>query len=110
MGTMLSYSNHLYLSEGMDEKKLEKIKKKLHKRPLFARVTLIALSKNPIDQLDILDARQLCQGYYKKVETQVVGIASGYEEAVELVQTICKDCFRERQDYCLKEYLLCYYS
>ncbi|MDE6926347.1 MAG: hypothetical protein K2P59_14000, partial [Acetatifactor sp.] len=89
------------------EKKLDKIKKKLEKRPLLSGVFLIAVSANPSDQLDIFESGQLVQSYYEKNPPYVIGIAGSRGEAVALVEQIVQECLRERGDCALKEYLLC---
>ncbi|MCM1063748.1 MAG: hypothetical protein NC420_04600 [Eubacterium sp.] len=107
MAGKIRYHSRLYLSEGIGEKKLDKIKKKLEKRPLLSGVFLIAVSANPSDQLDIFDARLLVQPYYEKNPPHVVGIAESREEAVALVEQIVRECLEKRGDCALKEYLLC---
>lgn len=103
----LTYHPRLYLGDGISGKKLDKIKRKLHTKPFLANVFLITIASNPKEQLDILDARQIAQPYYKDVELYVVGIASDHEEAIDLVEQIVKECLKERGDCALKEYLLC---
>ncbi len=107
MAERVRYHSKLYLGDGITEKKLDKIKKKLGKKPLLSGVFLIAVSVNPSDQLDIFDARQLIQSYYEKNPPYVIGITKSREEAVELVEQIVQECLRERGDCALKEYLLC---
>ena len=68
---------------------------------------LITPAKNPADQLDIFDARQLIQPHYKKEEFLILGIAAGYEEALQLIEQITGECLDARGDCNLREYLLC---
>lgn len=107
MAERVQYHSKLYLGDGITEKKLDKIKEKLGKNPLFSGVFLVAVSRNPSDQLDIFDARQLVQSYYEKNPPYVIGITKSREEAVALVEQIVQECLRERGDCALKEYLLC---
>lgn len=107
MSISLIYHPKLYLGDSINEKKLDKIRKKLENKPLFSGVFLITVSRNASDQLDIFDARQLIQTYYKKHSLYVVGIAGSREEAVELVERLVQDCLKTRGDCALKEYLLC---
>lgn len=58
----------------------------------MANVYLITPAKNPADQLDIFDARQLIQPHYKKEEFLILGIAAGYEEALQLIEQITGEC------------------
>lgn len=107
MPERVCYHSKLYLSDGITEKKLDKIKKKLEKKPLFSGVFLITVSPSQTDQLDIFEARQLVQSYYLKNPPYVIGIAESRQEAVSLVEQIVRECLKERGDCALKEYLLC---
>lgn len=107
MSISLTYHPRLYLGEGIKEKKLDKIKKRLETRPILSGVVLITFSRNPSDQLEIFEARQLAQSYYKKYPPYVVGIASDREEAVEMVEQLVRECLDDRGDCALKEYLSC---
>lgn len=107
MTVRLTYHTDLYLGESIRRDKLDKIKKKLENRPLLSGVFVVALSKNPSDQLEIYGARQLAQGYYVKNPPYVVGLAGNYDEAVEMVEKLALMCVEERGDCALKEYLLC---
>lgn len=107
MSISLTYRPDLYLGDSINENKLDKIIKKLEKKPIFSGVFLITVSRNASDQLDIFDARQLAQSYYKKNPPYVVGIAGSHDEAVELVERLVQECLRARGDCALKEYLLC---
>lgn len=103
----LKYHHSLYLGESISETKLDKIKRRLKKRPLLSTVYLLTVSRNESDQLEIFQAKQLVQSYYTKYPVYVIGIASDYNEAVALVEQIVRECLRERGDCALKEYLLC---
>lgn len=107
MAINLNYRPELYLGEGIKEKKLDKIKKKLENKPLFSSVYLISISRNASDQLEIYGARQLAWRYYQKNPPYIVGIAGDWQEAVQLVEKIVEDCLRVRGDCELKEYLQC---
>ncbi|MCI9338655.1 MAG: hypothetical protein HFH93_14170 [Lachnospiraceae bacterium] len=107
MALGIKYHPNLYLGNGIKKKKLDKIKKKLENRPVFSGVFLICVSRNPHDQLDIYQARQLCQPYYRKYPPYVVGIARSREDAFLLVEQIVTQCLRSRGDCLLKEYLQC---
>lgn len=107
MAGKLRYASNLYLGDSIASEKLDKLKRKLEKKPLLANVYLITPARNPADQLDIFDARQLVQPHYKNEEFLVLGIASGYEEALQLIQRITGECLETRGDCNLREYLLC---
>lgn len=107
MGEKLTFRNELYLGEGIKPKKLDKIKKKLVEKPLFAGVYVIAIADSPSGQLEIFDARQLVQSYYERAPRYVVGIASDYDDSLQLIERLTQECLRARGDCNLKEYLLC---
>lgn len=110
MDRKFAYSPKLYLGESISEKKLDKIKRKLEKKPLQANVYLLTLAVNPADQIEFYDARQLVQPHYKGYVPYIIGIASDWDEAVLLVERITKECLQERGDCSLREYLLCQQS
>jgi len=105
MSRKIAYHRKLYISDGISQSKLDKIKKKLEKKPLFCSEYLVTFSSNPTEQLDIFSARQLAQSYYLKYPICIVGIAPDYEEAVGLVETIVQECLQARGDCSLREYL-----
>lgn len=107
MEEKIRYHHRLYLSNDISESKLDRIKKKLQNKPLLCAVYLISISRNPADQLEIFAAKQLVQNYYNRYPVYVIGIASDYESAVSLIETIVQECLQARGDCALKEYLLC---
>ena len=107
MAGKLKFAQNLYLGEGIAPEKLDKLKKRLNKKPLLANVYLITPARNPADQLDIFDARQLVQPHYKDEELLVLGMASGYEDALQLIERVTGECLKARGDCNLREYLLC---
>ena len=107
MAGKLKFAQNLYLGEGIAPEKLDKLKKRMNKKPLLANVYLITPARNPADKLDIFDARQLVQPHYKDEEFLVLGMASGYEDALQLIERITGECLKARGDCNLREYLLC---
>ena len=107
MAGKLKFAQNLYLGEGIAPEKLDKLKKRLNKKPLLANVYLITPARNPADQLDIFDARQLVHPRYIYAEFLVLGMASGYEDALQLIERITGECLKARGDCNLREYLLC---
>lgn len=107
MAVSVTYHPRLYLGESIKEGKLDKIKRKLENKPLLSGVVLIAISRNSSDQLEIYEARQLVQNYYRDHPPYVVGIAGSREEAVDMVEQLAQECLEKRGDCALKEYLLC---
>ncbi len=100
------YYPRLYLSEGINRDKLEKLKRELSVRPKKADVYLLTLAGNASDQLDIYASKYLQQKYYEKHSPYIIGIAEDYEKAVEIVEQIVREAWAVRGDAQLKEYLL----
>ena len=65
MTTRLIFSSRLYLGDGMKGKKLDKIKYRLLYKPLLAKVYILTFARNPKDQLEFFDARQMTQRYFQ---------------------------------------------
>lgn len=101
----LEYYPRLYLSEGINREKLEKIKKSLSARPHKAGVYLLTLPGNASDQLDIYESKYLRQKYYDRHPLYVIGIAEDYGAAVGIVEQIARETWAARGDAGLREYL-----
>lgn len=107
MAVTITYYPRLYLGESISRKKLDKIKRRLEKKPLLSGVFLLTLSTNATGQLEIYKARLLAEHYYRENPPYVIGIAKTYDEAVAIVEQIVAECLQARGDCMLKEYLLC---
>lgn len=82
----------------------EKVKWKLKHRAGQVNVYVIALAGGNA-QLEIYHSAFLQQKYYKKHPPYIIGISSGYEEAVELVVEITEKSVAETGTANLKEFL-----
>ena len=102
----LEYYPKLYLSEGINREKLEKLKKVLAVKPKEANVYLLALPHNVSDQLDIYESKYLQWKYYNKNPLYIIGIAADYEEAVGIVEQIAGEAWAARGDAELRKYLM----
>lgn len=107
MQSDIIFSTNLYLGDSINPDKVEKIKRKLVNRPLFAGVIVIALSQNSSDQLEFYEAKQLQQRYYRHNPPCIIGIAKDKAEAISIIQQIVEECLNARGDCALKEYLQC---
>ncbi len=101
----LEYYPRLYVSEGINREKLEKLKRDLASRPHKAEVFLLTLPENASDQLSIYESKYLRQKYYDRHPLYVIGIADGYPEAVDIVEQIAREAWAARGDARLREYL-----
>ena len=97
MGKII-YSSNFYLGNGISPEKLDKIKRKIEKKPLMTDYYLVTLAGNERDLLDIYSSRYLGQKYYEDHIPYVCGIADNHGDAVRLVEQIVKDCLSMRGD------------
>lgn len=102
---LLEYYPKLYLGEGINREKLEKLKKILAVQPKKAGVYLLTLPRNATDQLDIYESGYLQQEYYARNPLYVIGLAADYEEAVSIVKQIADETWAARGDGELRKYL-----
>ena len=107
MSNRLSYYPNLYVGESIPLQKLDKLKRKLERTPILSSLYVIALCRNPDDQLEIYEARQLAQSYYRKHPPYIIGLAGDYDEAVLMIKRSVEECMEKRGDCALKEYLQC---
>ena len=99
------YAPRLYLGKSMKEKKVDKIKKRLDKNLFFAKLYLLTFASNPSDQLEFFDTRLIRLRTYAGYSPYVIGLCKNESEALELVEIIAKECYEERGDCALREFL-----
>lgn len=73
---------------GISEKKQKRIMRAIGKRRPVGKIYLITAPSNPENKLDLLQANQLLQPYYKKREVLVYGLAGSEEDAQELAASM----------------------
>ena len=85
----MKYYSNLYVSERLKKKK-DKV---------------IARLECDHNQLEIVNAMYLLQPGYPREGRMVVGIAKGFEEAVELVEEISREVYDATGDLELRDYI-----
>lgn len=101
----MKYYKHLYLSEGL-VKKRDKVIKKLEQKKFQLDIHLIVLSEDGRNQLEIYHSLLFCQPSYPERDYFVVGIAKGFDEAVELVEEITREVYNETRGADIRSYIL----
>lgn len=101
----MKYYRHLYLSKGLEKKK-EKIIRKLQKNKLQYDLYLVALPETEKNQLEIYNSALFKQPDYPVQELFVVGLANGYEAALELVEEITRTVYNETKGADIRSYIL----
>lgn len=99
----MRFHKELYVGDSI--KNIRRVKWKLKHHAGQLGIFVITLSGGS-DQLEIYHCAFLQQRYYKKYPPYIVGIAGGYQEAVELLQQMVSDVYKNTGDYRLKEYFL----
>ena len=101
----MRYYKHLYLMEGLEKKK-DRIIRKLEENKFQVNIHIITLSQNEKNHLEIYNSVQLLQPDYPYEDFFVVGIAKGYEDAVELVEQIVQEVYNETKGADIRSYIL----
>ena len=99
----MKFHRELYVGNTVHH--IRRVKWKLKHGAGQMRIFVIMLAGGS-DQLAIMHCAFLQQRYYKKYPPYIVGIAGGYEEALELIQKMVADIYQKTGGYQLKEYFL----
>ena len=102
----MQFYKHLYLEEGISEKKSEKIIEKLKSGKVQPFIHVITLSSNPKNHLDIIPSVLLLQPSYPTDDLFVVGISRGNEEAILMVRDIVEEVYKNTGSTDIRNYLL----
>lgn len=101
---MKFYCN-LYLGETIEKKKNYLIRR-LEKGKILLGIYVIVLPLDEKNQMEIFDSGMLMQKYFHREERFVVGIASGFDEALDLTLRITEEVYEETGGADLKTFIL----
>lgn len=101
----MKYYRHLYLSDGLEKKK-DKIVRKLQKNKLQYDLYLVTLPETEQNQLEIYNSALFKQPDYPVKELFVIGLAKGYDTALELVEEITRTVYNETKGADIRSYIL----
>lgn len=106
----MHWYSKLYIGEKAKNKKYKIVWKVKHGAGMF-NVYLITLSSNGKNLLDIFNSSMLKQPYYKKTYSPrramyIVGIAYGYDEAVDVATEIINEVYNNTKGFEVEKYLL----
>ncbi len=90
----MQWAENLYLTDKTAKKK-KQIIRKANRGMGMVSIYFITLASNPDNLLDIFHAIHLKQPGFYKQDFNVVGIAAGYEDAMELACRIVNDVYQE---------------
>ena len=101
----MRFYRHLYLSDGLEKKK-EKVIRKLEKNKLQYDLYLVTLPVTEKNQLEIYNSALFKQPDYPVGDLFVVGLAKGYDTALELVEEITRTVYNETKGTDVRSYIL----
>ncbi|WP_099468284.1 hypothetical protein [Konateibacter massiliensis] len=94
----------LYVGKTAKKKRYEIVWKVKHGAGMLD-VYLITLASNEENLLDIWNSSVFLQPYYRKQDFFIVGIACGYDEAVELAAKIVEELYQNTGDFRIRQYI-----
>ncbi len=101
----MRYYRHLYVGESLRKKKIRIILRlEAGKIPFELRLLVLPGTKN--NQLEIIDPNLFRQKNYPRRDYFVVGIAKGYDEALEILEEIAKNVYNETRGADIRSYIL----
>jgi hypothetical protein len=100
---MILWSSRLCVGEKLEKKK-EKVMASINNREAAFGVYCVAFASNPQNLFDILEANELLYPHYKKANIQIVGLAKGWEEAIDLVQKMILEVYHNTGEFDVRNY------
>lgn len=99
----MQWAENLYVTEKTAAKK-DKIIRKANRGIGMFRIYFITLASNEENLFDIFHAAHLKQTAFCQQNSYVVGIAAGYEDALELVQRMVDEIYSQTGAFRVREY------
>lgn len=97
----MKFYKYLYIGDTVSNPAKIKRRLKLH---AGVRLFVIAIAQGR-DQLEIYHSAYLKQKYYRYHPPVIIGIASDYKEALQIILKITQECVMQTGNCNLKEYL-----
>ncbi len=104
---MIWYEN-LYIGERIPKKnaKIKRLKWKIDHNAGLVNIYIIVLCRYGTNLLEIIPSRELLQKHYPREGLYIVGLAKGYDEALETAAQIVSDVYKHTGGFQVKAYLL----
>lgn len=100
----MRWYHKLYIGKTARKKRYKIVWKVKHRAGMLG-VYLITLASNEENLLDIFDSSLLLQPHFRSENLFIVGIACGYDEAVELAATIIDELYRKTGEFQIRKFL-----
>ena len=101
----MKYYHNLYISENLEDKRTDIITNIANNKWQFEKY-LIVLTENEKNHLEFFNAVLLLQKVIEKDNLFVIGIADGYQGALEMVQKITEEVYANTKGADIRGYLL----
>lgn len=95
----------LYVGESIIHK-TNKVRWKIRHNAGQINIYVITLPSNRDNLLDIIPSQELLQKAYPKKNLYIIGLAKGYEEAIELAGSIVAEVYCHTGAFAVTDYLL----
>ena len=100
----MTWYEDLYVGESIIHK-TSKIIWKIRHNAGQLNIYVIALASNETNLLDIIPAQELLQKGYPKQQLYIVGLAKGYDEAVNVAVSIIDEAYQKTGTFAIRKYL-----
>ena len=100
----MKWLKDLYVGESISGKE-QRIKWKINHNAGTINIYVIAFASNKANLLDVIPAAELLQRAYPKRDMHIIGLARGYDEALELVRQIIEETYLATGDVDVWTYL-----
>ena len=100
----MKWYDPLYVGESISGKE-NRFKWKIEHNRLTLSIYVIAFASNPDNLLDLIPAKELLQPGYPKKELHIIGLAKGYEEAVDQTVRIIDEVYKKTGTVDVRQYL-----
>ena len=101
---MVKWYKNLYVGETAKERE-RKIRHQVNRGRFLPGLYLITFAANEKDQLDIIESKYLVQKRVRNTLPEIVGIAFGYGEALELLMKIATEAYENTGDCDVRSFL-----
>ena len=100
----MKWYDDLYVGESIVHK-TNKIKWKIRHNAGQINIYVITLASSEKNLLDIIPSHELLQKGYPKKQLYVIGLAKGYDEAVEVAASVIDEVYRQTGAFEVASYL-----
>ncbi len=98
----MKWYNNLYVGHRAERRRHKIIKQAIRNKPQLG-VYFITLPVNENNSLEIYPSYVLLQNHYRKKEMFIVGIGEGREEALEVMEQIIMDCYKQTGQFLVRK-------